>query len=114
MSADPDEIRRIAVNLIDNAIRYGLDAAGVRVVTRAVDRDATLEVIDQGPGIAEADLHQIFEPFYRVRADAASPDGTGLGLAIARSLADRNGGTLTAVSRPGSGAAFRLVLPRAR
>jgi signal transduction histidine kinase len=114
VSADPSEIGRIVANLLDNAIRYsgGANARPVRVVTRMADGEALVEVTDDGPGIGAADLDRIFEPFYRVHFDAASPEGNGLGLAIARSLAQRNGGRLVAESPPGSGATFRLTLPR--
>jgi signal transduction histidine kinase len=84
------------------------------VTTRAADREALVEVSDDGRGIADADLERIFEPFHRVRSDAGTPDGNGLGLAIARSLAERNGGRLTVTSRVGDGSTFRLVLPRFR
>ena len=114
ISAEADEIRRIAINLLDNAVRYGGPSQGLRVATYGSDREAVLEVQDSGPGIAAADLGQIFEPFYRVRADAGSPEGSGLGLAIARSLAERNGGRLTVTSLAGSGSTFRLALPRLR
>jgi signal transduction histidine kinase len=114
VSADADEIRRIVINLVDNAVRYGGQVDRVRVTTLGTDRDAILEVQDDGPGIAASDLDQIFEPFYRVHADAGTPDGSGLGLAIARSLAERNGGRLTVTSLAGAGSTFRLVLPRFR
>jgi signal transduction histidine kinase len=114
VSADPTEIGRIVANLLDNATRYGggSRSAAVRVATRVLDRQALVEVGDDGPGIAAADLERIFEPFYRVHPEADAPEGSGLGLAIARSLAERNGGRLTAASQPGSGATFRLFLPR--
>ncbi|MEO8571027.1 MAG: HAMP domain-containing sensor histidine kinase [Chloroflexota bacterium] len=114
VSADPDEVRRIVLNLLDNAVRYGGREAHLRVSTRRTDGEEIVDVSDAGPGIAEADLERIFDPFYRVRADAGTPDGSGLGLAIARSLAERNGGRLTVISQVGSGATFRLALPRFR
>ena len=116
VAADPDEVGRIIANLIDNAFRYGSARPGAtpRVAISANDREVEIEVADSGPGIAAADLDRIFEPFYRVHADAGSPEGSGLGLAIARSLAERNRGRLEATSRPGSGATFRLSLPRFR
>lgn len=112
--ADAAEVARIVGNLVDNAYRYGGQANRVRVTTRGSERDAVLEVRDDGPGIGEADRERIFEPFYRVNADAASPDGSGLGLAIARSLARRNGGSLSVASQPGAGSTFRLALARSR
>ena len=107
--ADPTEIARLVTNLVDNGLRHGGGAVSVR--TSAVGGDALVEVSDRGPGMSEEDLGHIFQPFYRARADAAAPDGSGLGLAIALSLARRNGGRLTVVSRPGAGSTFRLVLP---
>ena len=116
VSADPSEVSRIVANLLDNALRYsgGPNARPARITTKAADGEAVLDVSDDGPGIATADLERIFEPFYRVHSDASTPEGNGLGLAIARSLAQRNGGRLTAVSQRGSGATFRLSLPRLR
>ncbi|HET7678053.1 MAG TPA: HAMP domain-containing sensor histidine kinase [Candidatus Limnocylindrales bacterium] len=111
-SGDGSEIARIVGNLLDNAIRHGREPIQVR--TFAVDGKVVVEVADQGPGIALADAGHIFEPFYRVRADASAPAGSGLGLAIASELARRYGGRLTLESRPGPGARFRLELPRAR
>jgi len=115
VAADPDAVSRIVANLVDNAFRYGGGASGPpRVTTRLVERDAVVEVSDDGPGIAGADLDRIFEPFSRLHATAGTPEGSGLGLAIARSLAHRCGGRLTVVSQPGEGATFRLFLPRFR
>ena len=115
VAADPDEIARIVANLLDNAYRYGGGGARPpRIVTRLVERDAVVEVSDDGPGIAAADLDRVFEPFFRLHADADTPKGSGLGLAIARSLAHRNGGQLTVASRPGEGSTFRLALSRFR
>jgi signal transduction histidine kinase len=112
VSADADEIRRIVINLVDNAIRYSGER--VSVSTSGSDHEAVVEVRDSGPGIRADDLDQVFEPFYRVRADATTPHGSGLGLTIARSLALRNRGSLTVTSLPGAGSTFRLALPRSR
>jgi signal transduction histidine kinase len=114
VAADPDDLRRILANLLDNAARHGGPSVRIGLTTSGSDHDAIVEVQDDGPGIAAADVGRIFEPFYRVRADAASPDGTGLGLALALSLAERIGGRLTVESVPGAGSTFRLSLPRAR
>jgi signal transduction histidine kinase len=114
VTADPDEIGRIVANLVDNAYRYGAGTRAPRIVSKTVERDAVVEVGDDGPGIAAADLERVFEPFARLHAEAGAPEGSGLGLAIARSLARRNGGDLTVTSRPGAGSTFRLSLPRFR
>ena len=112
VSGDAEELRRAVANLIDNAYRYGGPDGMVRVATRASDGDAIVEVADGGPGISPGDLPRIFDPFYRVRADAGGPAGSGLGLAIARSIVERSGGSLSVASRVGAGTTFALSLPR--
>jgi two-component system phosphate regulon sensor histidine kinase PhoR len=109
---DPDEIARIVVNLIDNAVRYGGPGAHIRVRTLRSGSDAVVDVADDGPGISAEDLARVTEPFYRVNSDAGAPEGTGLGLAIAVSLAHRNGGRLTLVGEPGRGTTARFSLSR--
>ena len=87
--------------VLDNALRYG---GGV--VVDVVDGDDMLSVIisDSGPGIAEAELKKVFEPFYRVeRSRNRSTGGTGLGLSIARSMARMHGGDVTRENRPEGG-----------
>jgi len=73
-------------DLVDNAVRYGQGSEDrpMRVATRHADGDAIVEVTDTGRASGAVDLERIFEPFFRVRADAGTPDGSGLGLAIAR------------------------------
>ncbi|MCY7418379.1 MAG: HAMP domain-containing histidine kinase, partial [Chloroflexi bacterium] len=111
--ADDTSLQRLAGNLIDNAWRYS-DGAPVTIRTSSTDRMAVLEVEDRGPGIAQADLDWIFEPFHRLRADRGAPSGTGLGLAIVRSLARSWGGRVSVQSRPGTGSTFRVELPLRR
>jgi signal transduction histidine kinase len=112
VTVHPTEIERIVRNLVDNAVRYGGPSGHVTVRTWRQDGEATLEVHDDGPGIAADDLERIFEPFYRVPGTAHDLGGTGLGLSIASDLAERNGGRLSVTSRPGKGSTFRLTLPR--
>ncbi|HYK95509.1 MAG TPA: HAMP domain-containing sensor histidine kinase [Candidatus Dormibacteraeota bacterium] len=114
VAVDPDEVGRIVANLVANAYRHAGATSPPRVRTRMVERDVIVEVVDSGPGIAAQNLERVFEPFWRLRADAGMQDGNGLGLTIARSLARRNGGRLSVTSRPGEGATFRLAVPRFR
>jgi len=67
---------------------------------------ATFTVSDTGPGIPEADLPRVFEPYFTTKEG-----GTGLGLAIAQRIAEEHGGRLEVASAPGAGAAFTLTLP---
>jgi two-component system sensor histidine kinase PilS (NtrC family) len=102
---DRDHLYRILENLVTNALRYADDAAGavrIQVAPDLPDR-VELHIIDNGPGIAEADRAKVFEPFFTTRGS-----GTGLGLYIARELSDANGARLDLVDAPG-GAHFLLV-----
>ena len=116
---DEETLRRVALILLDNAMKYtraaGEVAAGVGRVTVLIERagdEVALRVRDTGIGIAAADLPHIFERFYR--ADTArSRQGTGLGLAIAQTLVERLGGRITVESEPGHGSTFTVWLPSA-
>ena len=97
------------VNLLDNALKFSPPGEPVHVRVAATRREVLLRVVDQGPGVAEAELERIFEPFHAARATRAR--GAGLGLAIARGFAEANGGRVWVESRPGQGATFALALP---
>ena len=105
---DAHQIERVLANLIENAVKYSPDRAA-RVVVGSHGREATVRVIDDGPGVAPDALERVFEPFRRCAAGDAP--GAGLGLAIARGFAEANGGRVWAESRAGQGATFVLALP---
>jgi two-component system phosphate regulon sensor histidine kinase PhoR len=115
---DRDELVQVVQNLAENAIRYG--AAGGRVDMRLATSESgpgpalSLSVRDYGPGIAPEDIPRLTERFYRVDAGASRElKGTGLGLAIVKHILTRHQGELEIRSRPGEGACFTIVLPRA-
>lgn len=107
---DPLRLRQVLTNLIDNAIKYSPEGAPIEVRARAVQRRATVEVVDHGVGIAAADQGTIFEKFGRLRTTASKP-GSGLGLYIARAIAQAHDGALEVSSTPGEGSTFTLTLP---
>jgi len=107
VDVDAVQIRRVLANLLENALKFSPADAQVHVRITATRSEAIVRVVDQGPGLDEAMLERVFEPF--VRGDSRS--GAGLGLAIARGFAAANGGRLWAESRPGQGATFALALP---
>ncbi|MDR5733452.1 HAMP domain-containing sensor histidine kinase [Caballeronia sp. LZ025] len=105
----PQALRRIVGNLVDNALKFS-DAAEIRVEALA-DGRTRVSVMDRGPGIPDASLEAVFEPFVRLEESRnRSTGGTGLGLAIARQLARAMDATLALQNREGGGLEARLVL----
>ncbi len=101
---DPDQVERVLVNLLENALKYSKGTVDLRA--EAGGRDLVLRVLDRGPGLDPDELERIFEPFQRGQGG-----GAGLGLAIARGFAQANGGRLWAeASAEGSCFAFALPL----
>jgi signal transduction histidine kinase len=111
--ADPDLLRRLAINLVSNAVKHSPAGGTVRIRAASAGDDWTFEVDDEGPGIHPEDLPRVFERFYRTRHDGAGEktEGNGLGLPIARGIAELHGGRIRAANRPGGGARFHTVLP---
>jgi signal transduction histidine kinase len=106
----PQALKRCLGNLIDNAIKYGKSAT--LSVEDAQDR-LVIRVWDQGPGIPEAELERVFEPFYRIEGSRGrDTGGTGLGLSIARNIAQLHGGTLIVRNLKDAGLEAVLTLPR--
>ncbi|HEX2781470.1 MAG TPA: ATP-binding protein, partial [Gemmatimonadaceae bacterium] len=108
---DPRRVRQILLNLLSNAIKFGL---GKPIVVRSFTRDDgrfEVDVIDQGIGIAEADLARIFDEFVQIGKGAQQQEGTGLGLPISKRLAGLLHGELLVESKPGEGSRFHLILP---
>ncbi|KIH83285.1 sensor histidine kinase [Pseudomonas batumici] len=105
----PHALRRVLVNLVDNALKFAGQAQ--IVITTRENRRLSIQVLDRGPGIAQAELAEVLKPFYRVENSRnRSTGGTGLGLAIAQQLAIAMGGTLTLSNREGGGLCAELEL----
>jgi two-component system sensor histidine kinase CpxA len=112
------ELLRSAIeNVVRNAIRYTVPGTTVEIVLeRAADcGHALITVRDHGPGVLEAALPRIFEPFYRVDIASSATDeqSTGLGLAIAHRAITLHNGTIKAANNPGGGLAVTIRLPLA-
>jgi two-component system OmpR family sensor kinase len=110
---DPDLLRRVMDNLIDNATRHTPEGSAVQLVGAPTARGWNIDVRDQGPGVPAAARSVLFERF--VRADGArarDTAGAGLGLALSRAIAESHGGSLQLLDQNGSGATFRLFLPK--
>ena len=115
LEADRELLWRVFENLLRNALSHSGDAGGIRVIADLLDgKYIHVSVLDSGPGIDEAHIDRIFEPFYRVdEARNRKSGGHGLGLAIAASAIRRHCGRITAANRQEGGLDVRVVLPLA-
>jgi signal transduction histidine kinase len=110
---DADGLRRVAINLIDNAVRHARSEVWVEVDTGTLAGRATvtLRVTDDGPGIPAAERERVFDRFYRLAASRARESGgTGLGLPIVRDLVRAHGGTVRLTDRPGDGTGLQVTV----
>jgi signal transduction histidine kinase len=109
VEARPHALRRILVNLVDNAIKFSGSAEVNAVITHG--GALSISVLDRGPGIAEEQLDEVFKPFYRVESSRnRSTGGTGLGLAIAQQLSQAIGGSLVLSNRVTGGLCATLCI----
>src|SRR6478752_2318245 len=109
---DELRIRQAVANLLANARAHTPPGTSIAVALATADDDRTVEVSDNGPGIAANDLPHLFERFYRVDASRARRSGgSGLGLAIVQAIAEAHGGSVGVTSVAGEGATFTIVLP---
>jgi signal transduction histidine kinase len=111
LTADPSQLRQVMWNLCRNAAEAASNASGGGVVTVRAREDAigvTIEVEDNGPGIAADHLPRIFDPFFTTKKR-----GTGLGLATSHAIVTEHGGSVDVRSEPGRGTRFVVRLPRA-
>jgi signal transduction histidine kinase len=105
----PMDLRRCLVNLIDNAVKYGHAA---KVTVDRINGAARIRIRDAGPGIPDAELARVFDPFYRVESSRSRESGgTGLGLTIARNIAEQHGGSIVLANHPEGGLEVTLMLP---
>jgi two-component system clock-associated histidine kinase SasA len=111
---EKDMIRRVLVNLLDNALRYSEGSAEVIVQVRTMpeQKKVLLSVIDRGPGVPQRFREVIFEKFQRMQR-GKKVKGLGIGLAFCRLAVEAHGGRIWVDDAPGGGAQFNLTLPMA-
>jgi two-component system OmpR family sensor kinase/two-component system sensor histidine kinase QseC len=107
---DPEALRAMLRNIIDNAVRYTPRGGSVAVRTLARSERALVEIVDTGPGIAPEERERVFDRFYR-RPGTAAP-GTGLGLAIVKAIAERHGAQVLLGDAAGGGLRVTVEFPR--
>ncbi len=113
VDGDPDALRRVVINLVNNAVRYA--RTGVQVTVRAQARGgkrvAVLTVVDDGPGIPEAERRRVFDRFYRVQESRSrETGGTGLGLPIVRDIVRNHDGRVQLAAREDGEPGLRAVV----
>jgi two-component system, OmpR family, sensor kinase len=115
VEANPDELHRLAVNLLDNAVQHTPPGTDIELSVARHNGSAILEVRDHGPGLPPGLEEQVFSRFVRGAgpADLASASGTGLGLAIVQAVANSHGGSVKAGNAADGGAVFTVILPAA-
>ncbi len=104
---EPEALRSIIGNLIDNAIRYTLPGGTVDVTLYRDELTAIVEIVDSGPGISAEEKERVFDRFYRCKANVST--GCGLGLAIVQSAVTRHNGSIV-LSEPSRGKGLRVVI----
>jgi two-component system sensor histidine kinase/response regulator len=115
VSSDEGKLRQVLVNLLGNAMKF-TQRGGVVVrvdsrPTRAGGQELAADVADTGPGIAAAEIGELFRPFAQTRTGIDAQGGTGLGLALSREFARLMGGDITVESAVGAGSVFRFAIP---
>jgi two-component system OmpR family sensor kinase len=109
IDADSLALRRLLTNLIENAVKYG---ARARCTLSVHDRQAEIDIEDDGPGVPALELNRVFDPFYRREPSRSrQTGGIGLGLSVARSIARAHGGDVALVNRPQGGLKAKVTLP---
>jgi PAS domain S-box-containing protein len=107
---DADMIRRVLINLLENAVKYSETGGTIVVSSRADDHQVTIGVKDTGPGIPAGEQARIFQKFARLHGHSG-PKGLGLGLAFCKLAVEAHGGKIWVESEVGRGSAFQFTLP---
>jgi signal transduction histidine kinase len=115
VTGDAGRLRRVLLNLTENALRYTRKGTTPVVSAAAADGGVCVSVQDHGPGLTAEESARVFEKFYRGRDGITTRSrGSGLGLTIARRIVEAHGGRLWVESEPGHGATFRFWIPKER
>ncbi len=110
---NPIQLRQIVDKLLDNATKYTLPGGIIKLRVAIEDRQALIQVIDNGLGIPASDLPYVFDKFYRASNVPIDAVGSGLGLSIVKSIVDNHQGRVWVDSTPNQGSTFTVVLPLA-
>ena len=112
-SVDCEKLRIVLRNLLDNALKYSLPDSQPVILSVSANQECVLiRVQDDGQGIPEAHMANIFEPFFRIDLSRSrKTGGYGLGLSICKRIVEAHGGAIHIENNPGRGASFMLTIP---
>jgi signal transduction histidine kinase len=115
LDIDKDKIKTVLRNLLENAVKFGLpDSRSVEIELEQGADKVTVRICDDGPGIPQTDIPNLFEPFFRVdRSRSKKTGGYGLGLSICKRIMEGHGGNIAVTSNSGRGTSFILSFPNA-
>ena len=113
IEADPNRLRRVFTNLLDNALKFSNEGGRVTITAEEEDQEVAVKIEDEGIGIDPEDLPYIFDIFHRGRA-AGKREGSGLGLATAKAIVEGHGGRIMLSSQPYKGSTFAVFLPKTK
>lgn len=108
---DPDRIKEVLVQLLENAAKYSPPESPIRITAEIKGANLEVSVADQGAGIEDMEQVLIFDKFYRGKNQRYRVQGTGMGLAIARAIVEAHGGKIGVTSQLGCGSVFHFLLP---
>ena len=108
IEGDPERLRQVLLNLLDNAVKYGGDGGEIAVTLGAEEDRVRITVRDHGPGIPADELPHVKEKFYKGSGKAR---GSGIGLAVCEEIVTRHGGRLTIENAPDGGVLATVLLP---
>jgi two-component system OmpR family sensor kinase len=110
--ADPDAVRRMLLNVVDNAVKYSEPPGAIVVTADTAAEEVTIRVRDDGPGLSAEEQEHVFDRFYRGgRGRSQRTGGSGLGLSIVQALAERSAGSVSLESELGRGTTVKITLP---
>ncbi|RZK98588.1 MAG: ATP-binding protein, partial [Rubrivivax sp.] len=110
--ADATRLRQVLINLLSNAVKYNQEGGEVHLKARRLDASwVEVSVADTGPGLTEAQMAQLFQPFNRLGREMGGIEGTGIGLVITQRLLELMNSSLSVSSTFGSGAVFSFKIP---